>query len=153
MNKRQIHSFYNFSKAIRQFVWLFTCFVRVVNLKLFLKQTLPIPKRPHNLKKSSNLIWHYILSKLKKMESFYKFLWSSQNSEMNFSTQSNLQKFCWASSKIQRKLYSNYACTNLLNGKVCFKLVQGQFAHRLGSLYENGLFKHFKNNITNETNF
>ena len=147
---RQNHIFYNFSKAIRQFVWLFTCFVRVVNLKLFLKQTLSIPKRPHNLKKSSK---SYLTLHTKKMGSFYKFLWSSQNSEMNFSTQSNLQKFCWASSKIQRKLYSNYACTNLLNGKVCFKLVQGQFAHRLGSLYENGLFKHFKNNITNETNF
>ena len=33
---RQIHIFFNLPKAIRQFVWLFTCFVRVVNLKLFL---------------------------------------------------------------------------------------------------------------------
>ena len=33
---RQIH---NFSKAIREFVALFTCFVRVVNLKLFFKKT------------------------------------------------------------------------------------------------------------------
>ena len=33
---RQIQIFFNFSKAKRQFVWLFTCFVRIVNLKLFL---------------------------------------------------------------------------------------------------------------------
>ena len=37
---RQIHIFFRFSKVIRQFVWLFPCFVRVVNpccgnLKLF----------------------------------------------------------------------------------------------------------------------
>ena len=42
MNTRQIHIFFRFSKVIRQFVWLFPCFVRVlnpccVNLKLFKK--------------------------------------------------------------------------------------------------------------------
>ena len=40
MNTRQIHIFFRFSKVIRQFVWLFLCFVRVanpfVNLKLHL---------------------------------------------------------------------------------------------------------------------
>ena len=36
LNTRWIHIFFNFSKVIQQFVWLFTCFVRVVNLKLFL---------------------------------------------------------------------------------------------------------------------
>ena len=36
MNMRQNHIFYKFSKVIRQFVWLFTCFVKIVNLKLFL---------------------------------------------------------------------------------------------------------------------
>ena len=40
---RQIHIFFKFSKAIRQFAWLFTCFVRVanmvVNLKLFKKES------------------------------------------------------------------------------------------------------------------
>ena len=37
MNMRLIHIFFKISKAIRQFVSLFTCFVRVVNLKLFWK--------------------------------------------------------------------------------------------------------------------
>ena len=36
MNTRHSHIFFNFSKVIQQFVWLFTYFVRVVNLKLFL---------------------------------------------------------------------------------------------------------------------
>ena len=108
MNTRHIHIFYNFSKAIRQFVWLFTCFVRVVNLKLFLKQTLPIPKRPHNLKKSSNLIWHYLVN-LKNgifLQIFVAFseFWNELFNAIKFA------KFCWASSKIQRKLYSNQIC-------------------------------------------
>ena len=33
-----IYIFFNVSKAIQQFVWLFTCFVRVVNMKLFAGQ-------------------------------------------------------------------------------------------------------------------
>ena len=32
---RQIHIFLKVSKEIQQFVWLFTCFVRIVDLKLF----------------------------------------------------------------------------------------------------------------------
>ena len=49
MNMRQIHIFFKFSKAIRQFVWLFMCFVRVANMvakpKIVQKKIIKNPKK------------------------------------------------------------------------------------------------------------
>ena len=55
---RQNHIFFKFSKAIQQFVRLFMCFVRVVNLKLFCSALKGIRLVPYSVLNSKQKQFH-----------------------------------------------------------------------------------------------